>query len=174
LIERRRFEEMAIIRRQHDPERALSRTGLDPLELMRGFMQWDPFRELSPGMLGTETAGFVPSFEVKETKDSYVFKTDLPGLKESDVDISVTGNRLTISGQRQEEKRDEGDTFYALERSYGTFSRSFTLPEGIDVDHINAELKDGVLNVVIPKKPEVQPKRVQLKGATEGENKAKA
>jgi HSP20 family protein len=118
--------------------------------------------------------GFVPSFEVKETKDSYLFKADLPGVKESDLDISVTGNRLTISGERQQEKKDEGDTFYAYERSYGSFSRSFTLPEGIDVDHINGELRDGVLNVVVPKKPEVQPKRVLLKGSSESERKAKA
>ena len=165
---------MAIVRRQHDPERALTRTGLDPLELMRGFMQWDPFRELSSGVFGAEPTGFVPSFEVKETKDSYVFKADLPGIKESELDISVTGNRLTISGERQQEKKDEADTFYAYERSYGSFSRSFTLPEGIDADHINGELRDGVLNVVVPKKPEVQPKRVLLKGSSEGEKKAKA
>jgi HSP20 family protein len=108
---------------------------------------------------------------VKETKDSYVFKADLPGVKEENLDVSLTGNRLTISGQRQEEKKEEGDRHYVYERSFGSFSRSFTLPEGIDVDHVQAELKDGVLNVVVPKKPEVQPKRILVKG--EGE-KAKA
>lgn len=166
---------MAIIRR-NDTDRGLTRSrGVDPFEVMRDFIRWDPFRELSRGVVGGgEAAGFIPSFEVKETKDSYVFKADLPGVKQEDLDISLTGNRLTLSGQRQEEKKDESDTHYVYERSFGSFSRSFTLPEGIDVDHVQAELKDGVLNVVVPKKPEVQPKRILVKGAGEGESKAKA
>jgi HSP20 family protein len=112
--------------------------------------------------------------EVKETKDSYIFKADLPGIKEDGLDISLTGNRLTISGQRREEKKDEGDRHYVYERSFGSFSRSFTLPEGIDADHVQAELKDGVLNVVVPKKPEVQPKRILVKGPGESDKKAQA
>jgi len=147
---------------------------MDPFEMMQDLMRWDPYRELSRGVMGGELAAFVPSFEVKETKGSYVFKADLPGVKESDLDISLTGNRLTVSGQRQQEKKDEGDAYYAYERSYGSFSRSFTLPEGVDSEHVQADLKDGVLNVVIPKKPEVQAKRIPLKGANEGEKKAKA
>lgn len=167
---------MAIIRRQQDTERSgLSRTrAWDPFDMMPDLMRWDPFREMSRSVLGGEMAGFVPTFEVKETKDSYVFKADLPGVKESDLDISLTGNRLIISGQRQEENKDEGDTYYAYERSYGSFSRSFTLPEGTDPDHVQAELKEGVLNVALPKKPEVQSKRILLKGANEGEKKAEA
>jgi HSP20 family protein len=138
-------------------------------------MRWDPFRELSRGVTGGgDLAGFVPSFEVKETKDSYIFKADLPGVKEDQVDISLTGNRLTISGQRQEEKKDEGDTYFTYERSYGSFSRAFTLPEGIDPDHVQAELKEGVLTVVVPKKPEVQPKRIQLQGGGTGGEKERA
>jgi len=164
---------MSIIRRNNN-ERGLRTRGVDPFEMMQDLMRWDPFRELSRGVVGGgEVASFIPSFEVKETKDSYVFKADLPGLKEEDLDISLTGNRLTISGQRQEEKKDEGDRHYVYERSFGSFSRSFTLPEGIDVDHVQAGLKEGVLNVVVPKKPEVQPKRILVKGAGEGE-KAKA
>ena len=144
--------------------------------MMQDLMRWDPFQELSRGMPSGEGMGFVPTFEVKETKDSYVFKADLPGVKESDVDISLTGNRLTVSGHRQEERKEEGETFYAYERSYGTFSRSFTLPEGIDHENVQAELKDGVLHVAVPKKPEVQPKRIQLKGGTtvSAEKKVKA
>ncbi|QRK06307.1 Hsp20/alpha crystallin family protein [Archangium violaceum] len=165
---------MAIIRR-NDTDRGLVRNrGLDPFEMMQDLLRWDPFRELSRGVVGgTEVTNFIPAFEVKETKDSYVFKADLPGIKEDGLDISLTGNRLTISGQRQEEKKDEGDRHFVYERSFGSFSRSFTLPEGIDVDHVQAELKDGVLNVVVPKKPEVQPKRILVKGPGEGE-KAKA
>jgi HSP20 family protein len=167
---------MAIVRRQQqDQERGLARRW-DPIDLMQDLMRWDPFRELSRSVAGAgDLAGFVPSFEVKETKDSYIFKADLPGVKEDQVDISLTGNRLTISGQRQEEKKDEGETYFAYERSYGSFSRAFTLPEGIDPDHVRAELKDGVLTVVVPKKPEVQPKRIQLQGGGTGEKeRAKA
>lgn len=166
---------MAIIRRNNNDRGLTQNRGVDPFEMMKDLIRWDPFRELSRGGVGGgEVAGFLPSFEVKETKDSYVFKADLPGVKQEDLDISLTGNRLTISGQRQEEKKDESDRHYVYERSFGGFSRSFTLPEGIDGDHVQAELKDGVLNVVVPKKPEVQPKRILLKGAGEGETKANA
>jgi HSP20 family protein len=166
---------MAIIRR-NDTERGLVRNrGLDPFEVMQDLLRWDPFRELSRGVAGgTEVASFIPAFEVKETKDSYVFKADLPGVKQEDLNISLTGNRLTISGQRNEEKKDEGETHFVYERSFGSFSRSFSLPEGIDAEHVQADLKDGVLNVVVPKKPEVQPKRILIKGAHEAETKANA
>jgi HSP20 family protein len=78
---------------------------------------------------------------------------------------------LTVSGKREEEKREEGERFYAYERRHGSFTRSFTLPEGVDVEHINAELKEGVLSLTVPKRPEVQPKRIQLGG---GKVKGKA
>ena len=167
---------MAIIRRQQEPEHGLARARTwDPLDMMQELLRWDPFREMSRRLGGDDLTGFVPNFDVKETKEAYVFKADLPGVKESDIEISVTGNRLAVSGQRQEEKRDEGDQYYAYERSYGSFSRSFTLPEGVDVDQVRAELKDGVLNVVVPKRPEVQPKKIALKGGGDkGSEKAKA
>src|SRR5919205_1046998 len=102
---------MAIIRRKEN-DRALSqRRQWDPFEVMQDMLNWDPFRELSRHW-GGESA-FVPSFEVKETKDAYVFKTDLPGIKEEELDLSLTGNRLTISGERREETKDEGDRYYA-------------------------------------------------------------
>ncbi|HLL55308.1 MAG TPA: HSP20 family small heat-shock protein, partial [Myxococcaceae bacterium] len=155
---------MAIIpKRETTGGSALSSRRFDPFEMMRDMLRWDPFQEMQRwgGAGGGEGLVFTPSFEVKETKDSYVFKADLPGIKEGDLDISLTGNRLTISGKREEEKRDEGEQFFTYERSYGSFSRSFTLPGGVDVEHVNADLKDGVLSVVVPKKPEVQPKRIQ-------------
>ena len=166
---------MAIVRRLQDPERAITRArGWDPFEMMQDLMRWDPFREMSRRMLGEEQAAFNPTFDVKETKDSYVFRADLPGVKEDDLDISLTGNRLAITGHRQAENKEEGEQFYAYERSYGSFSRSFTLPEGIDAEHVQADLKDGVLSVVLPKKPEVQPKRIALKGGGGESGKAKA
>ena len=88
----------------------------------------------------------------------------------TDVEVSLTGNRITISGQRREEKRTENERYYAFERSYGNFSRSFTLPEGVNQEDVQAELRDGVLTVTVAKKPEVQPKRISLtRGEGEGE-----
>jgi HSP20 family protein len=139
----------------------------DPFEMMRDLIQWDPFREV--GAAGSRGLGFVPSFDVKETKDAYVFKADLPGLREKDVDISLTGNRLTVSGRREEEQRQEEERYFAYERSYGTFSRSFTLPDGVDPDSVQAELRDGVLTLHIAKRPEVKARRIELKPLDTGE-----
>jgi len=134
----------------------------DPFQLMREMMQWNPNRELTRE--GTAAITFVPDFDVKETKDAYVFHADLPGLKEEDLDISLLGNRLTIKGKREAEERKEGDTYYTYERSYGSFQRSFTLPESCDIDHVNAELKHGVLTLTVPKAAVQQPKKISLKG----------
>ena len=105
-----------------------------------------------------------------------MFRADLPGVKESDLEISLTGNRLTISGRREQERHEQGDTFYASERSYGSFTRAFTLPEGVDGDNVNADLKSGVLTLSVPKKPEVQPRKVSINasGGEKGGEKAKA
>ncbi len=164
---------MAIIRRRDVGPGSVEPTGeWNPFEMMRDLMSWEPFREFTRGApAGVE---FVPSFEVKERKDAFLLKADLPGVREDDLDVSLTGNRLTISGKREDEKKEEGERYYTYERSYGTFSRSFTLPEGIDSEHIEADLKEGVLNLTIPKRPEVQPKKISLlKGSNRGE-KAKA
>jgi HSP20 family protein len=78
----------------------------------------------------------------------------------------MTGNRLTISGKREAEVEERTDTYYACERSYGSFTRAFTLPEGTDGgDRIRADLKEGVLTLLLPKKPELQPKRIEVKVA---------
>jgi HSP20 family protein len=131
----------------------------DPFRMMDALLRWDPFRSgLGDG------GGFTPAFDVKETKDAYVVRADLPGVRESDVDVSVTGNVVTVSGRREQENREEGDQFFALERSYGTFMRTLTLPEGADVENIKAELKEGVLALTIPKRPEVQPRRISIGG----------
>ncbi len=159
-----------LIRRNEGGSVAPSRL-LDPFEMMRDLMRWDPFAEL--GARGGELA-FAPSFEVKETKDAYVFKADLPGIKEGDVDISLTANRLTVSGKREEEKRSDEERYYTYERSYGSFSRSFTLPEGIDLDHADADLTNGVLTISIAKKPEVKPKKIEVKKLQAKGEKAQA
>jgi HSP20 family protein len=134
----------------------------EPFRLMRDLMGWDPFAAMLPST-SQEPALFAPRFEVKETAEAYVFHADLPGLAAEDVDLSLTANRLTVSGARRAEQRQEGETYYAYERSYGSFSRSFALPEGIDVDHAEADLKNGVLTIAIPKQPEHQPRKISLK-----------
>jgi HSP20 family protein len=132
----------------------------DPFRFMRDMFGWDPFVEVMPAWR-TE-AIFAPAFEVKETKDAYLFKADLPGVKEADLDISFTGNRLIIGGKRLAEIEDTRDTIYVYERHFGSFTRTFTLPDGCDLEHVRAELKEGVLNLVVPKLPEVQPRKIPL------------
>lgn len=134
----------------------------DPFRAMRDLLRWEPFAELAPSFGAFDGAVFSPAFEVKETKEGFVFRADVPGVKDSDLDVKLTQNRLSISGKRESEKTDKGDTFYATERSYGTFTRSFTLPEGVDGDKIRAELKEGVLTLLLPKKPESQPKKIAV------------
>jgi len=145
----------------------LPTTEWDPFRLMNNLLGWDPFREMSPATQQVESGMFMPRFEVKETKEGYLFLADVPGVNEKDIDISLTGNRLTISGKRDVEEHHENDRFFAYERSYGTFSRSFTLPEGTDAEHVRADLKNGVLKVLLPKKPELQPRKITLQGGND-------
>ena len=132
----------------------------------RWLLRWDPFREMAPSWFGQPPAEatFSPAFEVKENKDSFLFKADLPGMKEPDVEVKLQGDRLTVSGKREAETEDKGDTFYTYERSFGSFLRTFTLPDGFDADHVHAELKDGVLTIVVPKKAVAQAKTIAIKG----------
>lgn len=136
----------------------------EPFRVMRDLMAWDPFREMAP-FASQVPAGFVPSFEIKETKDGYLFKADVPGVKESDLDVTLTGNRLTIAGKRDSEKQEQTDTYYTYERSYGDFTRSFTLPEGVDMNSVRADLNQGVLTLSIKKTPEAQPKKIEVQSA---------
>jgi HSP20 family protein len=145
----------------------------DPFQRMQELMNWDPFEVMNQWLTGGGREGgltFVPSFEVKETKDAFIFKADLPGVEEKDLEITLTGDRITVSGKRESEKREESDRYYAYERSFGSFSRAFTLPEGVDADNVDAELKNGVLTLRLAKRPEVQPKRITV-GAGAGEKK---
>ena len=132
--------------------------------MMRALMSWDPFREMAPFAPPPETGiAFNPAFDVKETKDAYLFKADLPGIKEKDLEVTMTGNRLNVGGKRDEEKEEKTDRYYTYERNYGSFTRSFTLPEGADLDKLRASLDQGVLTVTVPKKAEVQPKKIAVK-----------
>jgi HSP20 family protein len=132
-----------------------------PFQLVRDLMR-DPFGTMMPFQ-----SEFAPQMEVRETNDAFIFKADLPGLRKDDVDISVHGNRLQISGKREQEHEErEGERIYAYERSYGNFTRVFTLPETADVDKITCDLKEGVLSLVVPKKPGAQPRKIQIGGGS--------
>jgi HSP20 family protein len=135
---------------------------LDPFRMMGELMRWDPFSEFETYGGGLRGGGWLPAVDVRETPDAWVFNVDLPGVKDEDVEISLTGNRLTISGQREEERRDERDKVHSYERAYGSFTRSFTLPDGTDPDNVQADMKGGVLTVSVPKRPEVKPRRISL------------
>jgi HSP20 family protein len=164
-----------LVRRELPVVRALPR-----LPSLGELMAFDPFREMAP-FFETEPAievRFAPSFDVKETREAWVFKADLPGIAEKDIEVSLNGSRLTVSGKREEEKKEEGDVYYTWERSYGTFTRSFTLPEGVDLEHVEAAMKEGVLTIVAAKKAEVKPHKISIKGLIEkvkgGKEEAKA
>ncbi len=134
---------------------------LDPFRMLRDWLRWDPFRAIEPAS-ARAPASYMPSFEVRETDDAYLFRADLPGVAPADLDVSLTGSRLTISGKRDEEKEIKEETIYVYERAFGTFTRTFTLPEGIDAEHIKSELTNGVLTVVIPKTAATKPKKIEV------------
>jgi HSP20 family protein len=110
-----------------------------------------------------ENAVWMPLTDVAEDKDNYYLKADLPGIKKDDVKISYTNGNLSISGERAQEKESKDKQYHRIERSYGKYYRSFRLPEKIKEDKINAEFKDGQLNVTIPKAEEVKPKEIAIK-----------
>jgi HSP20 family protein len=147
-------------------------------------VRWDPIRELDslqgdmnrlfdrfferPGNRG-QGRRWIPAMDVAETEDSLVLRGDLPGMTEDDVDIEIKDNVLTVSGERKAESEEKGEGYHRVERSFGSFSRSLTLPQGIDPEKIEAGFENGVLEVRIPKPSEAKPTRVQIgKGTVEG------
>ena len=150
---------LTLNRRTRTPEANRGQEVWEPFRLVREMTNWDPFAQLTAL---PQTPSFVPAFEVKEADGAFVFKADLPGVEDKDLEIALTGNRLTISGKREREKRDENERYFSYERTFGSFSRSFTLPDGCDGEHVTADLKGGVLTLVVPKKPEVQARRISI------------
>jgi HSP20 family protein len=167
----------SLVRKSHEREPApLGR--LHPMRELQDLIRLDPFRALTSWnpfatMSGVESASmaYMPDIEVKETSDAIVICADVPGVNEKDIDVSISGNLLTVSGRREEEAKEEGDQYYACERSYGSFSRSFTLPEGTDPEHVKAELKDGVLTVDVPKKESVHSRKIPIGAEKKAEAK---
>ena len=151
---------MNLIRRER--RTPASGATLEPFGLVRNLMRWDPFGSIEfPDI----QSAYLPSFDIKETSSGYVFLADMPGVKQEDLDMNLTGNRLTITGKRESEERKEGESFHTLERSFGSFSRTFSLPEGVDPNGVKAELRNGVLTLTVPKVPEVQPKKISIQAS---------
>jgi len=168
---------MALIRRTHSPVPTRSHEmEWDPFASMRDLMNWDPLRTIAPRFMRTvgELPGvFIPGIDVRETKDAYVVTADLPGFKEQDVSVQVSGNRVTLSGERKMEKVEDTDTWYLCERSQGNFSRTFTLPDDANMDNAHADLREGVLNLRVPRSGENKPRTIPVqKGGAAGAPKA--
>ena len=115
--------------------------------------------------IGTIEEGFVPAIDVRESEDSYRVDIDLPGIKKENIKIEVAEGVLSISGERKSESESNEKDYHRVERSYGSFRRSVSVPGGFQHDAVNAHFEDGVLKVVLPKPEESKPRRVEVKVA---------
>ena len=107
-------------------------------------------------------ADWAPTADISEDENEYVIKAELPELKKEDVKVTAEAGTLTIMGERRFEKEEKGKRYHRVERAYGTFARSFTLPNIVDTTSIKAEFKDGVLRVTMPKREEAKPKQISI------------
>jgi HSP20 family protein len=112
-----------------------------------------------PRMMGEE---WHPDLELKEKDGKYFLRAELPGMEKDMVKVVIDGDLLTISGEKKQEKEEEGETFYLKETSYGSFSRSLRLPAEIDAKAVKAKLKNGVLNLELPQKTEEKAKKIEI------------
>jgi HSP20 family protein len=146
-------------------------------------VRWEPFRELSSlqtemnrlfnAAFDTSPAGnggnrrWAPAMDLLETEDHFVLRADLPGMTESDVNIELEDNVLTVSGERKAEREEKREGFYRVERAFGSFSRSLTLPKGVDAEAVTAGFDNGVLEVRIPKPEQRKPRKITIGTAGE-------
>ena len=106
-----------------------------------------------------------PSIDVSESDNEIVVKAEVPGVSIEDIDISIDGNNLVISGEKKQESEEQGRNYYRAERSYGSFRRSFVLPPGADVENVKASSKDGVLSIVVPKGDDRKSRKVEIEAS---------
>ncbi len=122
-------------------------------QLFEEFFSSSPMT-MSPFSEETSLAGdFIPHTDIKESEKEITVSAELPGMEAEDIDISITGNTLTITGKKKHEKEEKGERYYRSERSYGSFRRSIPLPDNVQEDKIEATYQQGVLNVSLPKQP---------------------
>ena len=140
--------------------------------------RWDPFRELSSlqnrvnslfqdyGRTGqdelTTTGSFVPAVDVYEDEHKITLKLEIPGVNQEDVDVRLGNNTLTIRGERKFEKEEKEENFHRIERRYGSFARSFALPNTVDTENVNASYDNGVLKIELLKRAEAKPKQIKV------------
>lgn len=143
---------------------------------------WDPYRELGSlpsrfnrvfGALAPRErdeelslGAWIPPVDIMEEKDRILLTAELPGFKENDIEIQMEGNVLTLRGERKTEVEKEGRTFHRMERSYGQFVRSFTLPNNVDREKIKASFGDGLLQIELPKREEAKPKQIKISASS--------
>lgn len=108
-------------------------------------------------------AKWYPMVDIKENKDEFTVLAELPGMKKDDIHITFTNGRLVLEGERKKEKEEKDANYHRVERAYGKFYRSFDLPTAVQGDKINAEFKDGILKISLPKAEEVKPKEIDVK-----------
>ena len=145
-------------------------------------VRWDPFRELedmserlnrvfsrpsvrSNGKENLTVADWMPTVDISETEGEYLIKAELPEVRKEDVKVTVENGVLTLQGERRQEKEEKGKRFHRVERSYGSFVRSFSLPDSVDGSAVTADYKDGVLSLHLPKSEKVKPKSIDVKVA---------
>lgn len=122
----------------------------------------DIMDEFFNDVVNTNRESFVPGIDISETDDQFLISAELPGMKKDDIDISLDNGRLTISGERKFEKEEEGKTFHRVETRYGSFNRSFQLPDNVDEESINAKYENGLLNISIDKAEDKVKKKIEI------------
>lgn len=148
---------------------------------MPAIVRWDPFREMATlqnrlnrafddvwgrtrrGEEDYISSAWMPAVDVRENQDSLDIQVEVPGIEPKDVNVSVEGGVLTIKGSRNFEKATEGETYHRVERAYGTFERSFTLPTNVDTGKVKATYRQGVLHLSLPKREEAKPRSISIK-----------
>lgn len=116
---------------------------------------------------GENLRNWFPTTDVSETPEHLKLRLEVPGLSREDIKISVENNMLTVRGEKRQETTSEDETFYRTERSYGSFERSFTLPNHLEHDEIKANLQDGVLTIQIPRREEARAREISIEGGSE-------
>ena len=135
------------------------------MNLMTHYRPWGLFDELQRGLEtlhGTETKAWTPAVDISEDEHRYLIRADLPGVDPKDIDVNLEADELTLRGERKEEKEEKGKNWQRTERFHGEFYRRFRLPESADPEHIEAHSDKGVLEIVIPKQPKTQPRKIAI------------
>jgi len=120
------------------------------------------FDDAPSGVTARESGLWAPAVDIRETNDALLVQAELPGIEKKDVSLEIKEDILTISGERRYEKDVNEDHTHRVERSYGTFSRSFSLPSNIDANKVNATMKNGVLEITLPKRESAKPKAITI------------